>query len=90
MDGTWLVGLLVVFVATPVAIASYVSAVRSSAAQQLPQQRATGGRHGLTPRPRIGPQRRYHGRRVAGKLARNAVTPARHSASPTRVRQQQT
>jgi chaperonin GroES len=50
MDGTWLVGVLVVFGATPVAIASYVSARRSNAAEQLPRQSATAAQDDPTPK----------------------------------------
>ena len=64
MDGTWLVGLLVVFVATPLGIASYVSARRSSDAERLPPPSETQAQRELTPFPHK-PQHRDHRRRAA-------------------------
>ena len=65
MDGTWLVGLLVIFVATPLAIASYVSARRSSGTGRLPRQSPTAAQDNLTPPGRNRPQRQHQRRRAA-------------------------
>lgn len=65
MDGTWLVGLLAALIATPVAVASYVSAQRSTAAEHLPGRSATTAPDGLTRHPRRRPQRYHDGGRAA-------------------------
>ena len=83
MDGTWLVGLLVIFVATPVAIASYVSARRSNAAEYIPWQSATQAQRELTPLPRR-PQRHSHA--AALRNARGRSRARGTSGSPTWAR----
>lgn len=80
MDGTWLVGLLVVFVAAPFAITSYVSARRSTAVDDGGRS-ATQAQRDLAPFP-LRPHRRYHRRRVPRKLARNAISRARRGVGP--------